>query len=66
MRVESQLYPGNQQAFIHAYKNIMKTFYRYMVIDLNPQSNPKTQNSYMNFPRRISDYLFTISCPVVK
>ena len=41
MRLGSQLYPGNQHAFIHAHKNIMKTSYGYMVIDLNPHSNPK-------------------------
>ena len=41
MRLGSQLYPGNQHAFIHAYKSIMKTSYGYKVIDLNPQSTPK-------------------------
>ena len=50
MRLGSQLYPGNQHAFIHAYKNIMKTSYGYMVIDLNPQSNPKHRIRTRIFP----------------
>ena len=50
MRSGSQLYPGNQHACIHAYKNIMKTSYGYMVIDLNPQSNPKHRIRTRIFP----------------
>ena len=55
MRSGSQIYPGNQHVFIHAYKSIFKTSYGYMVIDINPQSNLKHR-----IPRRISIYLFTI------
>ena len=44
------LYSGNQHAFINAYKSIMKTPYGYMVIDLNPQSNPKHRIRTRIFP----------------
>ena len=50
MRLGAQLYHGNQHAFIHAYKNIMKTSYGYLVIDLNPQSNPKHKIRTRIFP----------------
>ena len=50
MRLGSQLYPGNEHAFIHAYKNVIKTSDGYMVIDLNPQSNQKHRICTQIFP----------------
>ena len=50
MQLGSQLHPCNQHAFIHAYKNKMKISYGYMVIDLNPQSNPKHRIRTRIFP----------------
>ena len=60
MQLGSQLYHGSKHAFIHAYKSILKTSFGYMVIDINPQSNPKQRIRTRFFSRRISIYLFTI------
>ena len=45
-----QLFPGKSKGFMHAYRDIMKTSYGYMVVDMNPQANPRYRVRTLIFP----------------
>jgi len=49
-RLAQQLFPGKSKGFMHAYRDIMKTSFGYMVIDMNPQADNKYRVRTRIFP----------------